>query len=320
MIKFDLLANGLGLPYDRKNQMICGNYQGYTILIQNLQKQKLCHVTMSVAASDESRGDVLTQPLQQYAAQKPEIQFASYTDRVVAVGIRNKRKISAEEAGRIIDEIVALFRTVGAVNCCQSCGSREDVGAYTVLGHFAILCPSCFEKAKAELSLAQNDLHRKSTNYAGGIVGAVLGSLAGALIWVLASQFGYIVGVSGLAFVIGGLYGFKKLGGKLNVAGFIISVVIAAAMLYFAENVSLTILIFNEFKDTYEISFFDAFRIIPEVLKDHDVFNGFVYDLAIGYLFLVIGGFSSAVSMFKEANLKYKMERLDRAAPEKISD
>lgn len=320
MIKFDLLANGIGLPYDRKSRMICGNYQGYTILIRNLQKQKLCHITMSVTASDESRGDVLTQPLQQYAAQKPEIQFASYTNRVVAVGIRNKRKVSAEEAGRMISEIIGLFRTVGAVNCCQACGSREDVGAYTIFGKVAILCPNCFEQAKADLSQAQSDLHRKSTNYAGGIVGAVLGSLAGALIWVLASQFGYIVGVSGLAFVIGGLYGFKKLGGKLNVAGFIISVVIAAAMLYFAENISLAILIFNEFKDTYDISFFDAFRAIPEVLKDHDVFSGFAYDLAIGYLFLVIGGFSSAVSMFKEANLKYEMKRLERGAPEKTSD
>lgn len=311
MIKFNLLADALGLPYDKKNRILCGSYQGYSILVQNLEKQKLCRITMSAAAPDEGAGDLLSQPLRQYASQKPEIQFASYENRVVTVGIRNNRKASAESAARVVGELTGLFRSAGAGNCCQSCGSREDIGIYSVFGKYAVLCPACFDRAKAELSDAQSDLHRKTTNYAGGIVGALLGSLVGVLIWVLASQFGYIVGVSGLAFIIGSLYGFKKLGGKLNVLGFILSVVIAAAMLYFAEHLSLSIEIFTQFKDTYEITFFDAFRAVPEFLKEGGILKAVVYDLAVGYLFLVIGGFSSAVSIFKEANLQYKMERLD---------
>ena len=312
MIKFDALGQGIGLPFDKKQLLICGKYQGYSILIRSLQRQGLCHITMSAKVPGENVGDVLTPTLQRYAASRPEIQFTSYKGHVISIGIKNTAKITAENVIKISNELVTLLRTNGMINCCQTCGSEEDVGIYTVFGEHAILCPTCFERSKSELALAQNAIHTKKTNYAFGIVGALLGSLLGVLIWVIAAQFGKIVGISGIVFIVGSLYGFKKLGGKLNIAGLIISALISVAMLLFAEYLTFAIEIFQQYKNEYDITFLDAFRAVADFLEDEEVYRVLLHDVVIGLLFLVAGGVTSAISIFKNENLKYKMERLDR--------
>lgn len=105
--------------------------------------------------------------------------------------------------------------------------------------------------------------------------------------------------------------GYEKFGGKMNVVGMIISLVIAVGMLYFAENIAVALEIYNAYKGDYEITFFDAFRSIPKFLKEEDVFRPFITDLGIGYLTMIAASVSSIVSTYKQANLKLEMVRLD---------
>lgn len=143
-------------------------------------------------------------------------------------------------------------------------------------------------------------------------MGALIGALPGVALWIIIGELGKIAAVSGLVLMLGSIFGFKKLGGgKLNIGGIVISVVVAAGMLFLAEYSSLALDVYNAYKADYDISFFDAFRVVPKFLKDGDVFHGFVYDLVIGYVMLIAAAATSVYHAFKQANLKYEMQKLN---------
>ena len=58
-----------------------------------------------------------------------------------------------------------------------------------------------------------------------GIVGALIGSLIGAVVIVIVGQLGYVAAVSGLVMAICTLKGYEMLGKKLGTPGIIISCV-----------------------------------------------------------------------------------------------
>ena len=56
----------------------------------------------------------------------------------------------------------------------------------------------------------------RQENVAAGLVGALLGSLAGVLCTVVIGQMGYVTSISGLVMAVGALKGYELLGGRLS--------------------------------------------------------------------------------------------------------
>lgn len=61
---------------------------------------------------------------------------------------------------------------------------------------------------------------------AGGILGAFLGTLIGAICIVLVNQFGYIASISGVVMGVCALKGYQILGKKMSLKGIIICVIL----------------------------------------------------------------------------------------------
>lgn len=55
-----------------------------------------------------------------------------------------------------------------------------------------------------------------------GIIGAVLGVLLGAALWVFLGRIGFIAGIAGYAIVFCGMKGYELLGGHLSKGGIIL--------------------------------------------------------------------------------------------------
>ena len=104
--------------------------------------------------------------------------------------------------------------------------------SYTHLinGSCRSICSACFGKMQENIATAQADIKAKPGNYVTGIVGALLGSLIGVIAWVLVYQLGYIAAIVGLIMAVCTIKGYQLLGGKLNIAGVIICVVIMIEM------------------------------------------------------------------------------------------
>ena len=70
---------------------------------------------------------------------------------------------------------------------------------------------------------------------AGGILGAFLGTLIGAICIVLVNQFGYIASISGVVMGVCALKGYQILGKKMSLKGIIICVILILLMVYISN-------------------------------------------------------------------------------------
>lgn len=131
-------------------------------------------------------------------------------------------------------------------------------------------------------------------NLLGGLVGACLGALLGGALWVLIGQLGYIAGLAGLVMAICALKGFQLLGGKLTVVTVLIVFTIVLITVYFAQRISYSISLYNAWKGDIDWTFFDAYRILPELVDNSpDLKSSFLGDLLIGLVLTVIGSFGA---------------------------
>lgn len=306
-----VFAQETGLIYDPKRRSAYGLFNGYQLVIQDVINQKQFAVTMDINGGTPEQANEVAQYMLTLAQQRPQVKFAHFDANTITIAVKSTGKNAMENLREVLSAVTGYCRSNSMVSCCKHCGTQSDLAPFSINGKCTVMCNNCFEKIKAELSVAQQEIKAKKGNIVTGIVGAFLGSLIGVVLWVIAAQLGYIVAVVGLVFAVCAIKGYEKFGGKLNVGGIVIAILIAVAMLYLAENISLAVEIYNHYKADYDISFFDAFSSIPEFMEEASVRNAVLGDLGIGYLFMAAASFSSVISIYKNANLKHELIRLD---------
>ncbi len=127
----------------------------------------------------------------------------------------------------------------------------------------------------------QGGLAEKPVNIVTGIVGAFVGVLIGVVLWIVIYQLGIIAGIAGFVMMICAFKGFELLGGRMNLAGAIICIVLVLIAVYFANNISVAISIMQEMDS---VSFSSAYKSISEFRKLFSEFNeAYLHDLLIGY-------------------------------------
>lgn len=121
----------------------------------------------------------------------------------------------------------------------------------------------------------------KPVNIVTGIVGAFVGVIIGVVLWVIIYQMGFIAGIAGFVMMICAFKGFELLGGRMNIAGAVICIVLVLLAVYFAHNISVAISIMQEMDD---VSFSAAYKSIPEFRKLVSEFDkAYLHDLLFGY-------------------------------------
>lgn len=315
MIDLKRFALDGGLSFDGKHMLAHGSYRGYPVIVQYQQQNRRVVLVVSVQA-DEAQAAALTDYLAQLGANDTKAGvFASYSGHTVTAGMKQSSYSKKDHGATValFDNILAYCASNRLAPCCAVCGGTTELGIYSTLNSYQSLCPACFEKEKCDLAAAQQEIHSKPTNYAAGLLGAVLGALPGVALWFAIGELGKIAAISSLVVMLGSIYGYKKLGGgKLNAGGVAISVAVAVGMLFLAEYGSLSYDIYKAYKDQYDITYQEVFRKLPVLLKDNpELWQGFVSDLVIGYIFLIATAASSVYHSFKDANLKCEMKKLN---------
>ncbi|MVB11690.1 hypothetical protein CAFE_24130 [Caprobacter fermentans] len=304
------LAQDTGMTYDQKRMSAFGYYQGYQMIIRNVPNVRVFEIRFYVNGGTPEQAKAVQDYFAGLSQSNPAVKSAVFDGVGASVQVKSNGKNRMEALKEVLNSVLSVCRSSSMVSCCKYCGAQTNLGVYSLGGECASLCGGCFEKAQSDLSMAKQSLKEQKSNIAGGIVGALLGSLIGVALWVIVYQLGYIAGIVGFVMAVCCMKGYEKFGGKLNAAGMVISLLIAVAMLYFAENVSLALEIYNEFKTEYDITFFDAFRAIPEFMKDDSVSRSVLSDLAMGYLLMLVASVSSIRATYQNANLKHEMKKL----------
>lgn len=174
-----------------------------------------------------------------------------------------------------------------------------------------------------EKIMKKSDDPDRKENVILGIVGAVLFSLAGGLMWMGLYYAGFFAGISGLAGVVASIYGYIIFGGKISKKGIIIAVIAAFLSLVLGWYMCLTIDIHDAFNSWYEEgevvrvpSVFECFTLGPDFLADPDVAGAYFKDLALGLFLAIIGAGGFVVRSFKKTNVAKAPQN---EAPQQIS-
>lgn len=126
----------------------------------------------------------------------------------------------------------------------------------------------------------------KKERVAGGILGAFIGSLIGAVCIILLEQFGYIASISGVVMGICAVKGYQILGKHISTKGIIICTVFMIIMIYFSNWFCYALAV----SEVYEADVMSSFIAVPELMGEGAIDAGMYYkDLIMLYLFTALG-------------------------------
>lgn len=127
-----------------------------------------------------------------------------------------------------------------------------------------------------------------SERYILGIIGALIGSALGMVVWCIFGALGYISWLGGLALAAGAFFGYMIGARTIGKLGMLLIVIILAGSVYVGNRLSYSIDLYREFQDFKEedAGFYDYFDMdpnasIPEIFMNFDKYYeglGEVYD------------------------------------------
>ncbi len=122
-----------------------------------------------------------------------------------------------------------------------------------------------------------------NTSLGKGILGAVIGSLPGLILWVILGYFGWTVGYVGLLIAFGVTFGYMKMGGEMSKAGAAVCIVTLLVTIYLGVHLSWSMYLFDMRPNLgLGTCIFGLFDYIIDA-------GEFVKSLLIGYVFGILG-------------------------------
>lgn len=289
-----------GFRLEREQNVMHGMYNGIIVLIVPVsatnQYQIQLHVNLEKSLAKPQFLDYLGALRQIYSY----VTYAGYNGMdTVSLSIQSREDKDRENLAEIIDSVTAKCSQCGLHSCCTHCKSVEVLYPAAVDGVPVLLCQNCLTRTMNEVS-AQS---QKKENVLLGLIGAAVGVLLGAVLWVIIGQVGFIAGIAGYVIVLCGMKGYQMLGKDMSRIGVIICVILSCLAIVGAEFVSLGLVIYKELSDTYYhyISLGDAFSLIPDFLGEPEVVGIIVKDLIVGYILAIWASFSLVRSQWKRA-------------------
>lgn len=293
------LSADIGFTYDASTNTIYGTKNGYEILIYAADPTYPYFFTITTTA--RSANAVLGK--EENTLFKKSVSSAvslSQENDLIIVTTKNNTKNQEKIRKNLLDilnTLTTFLRERNFVPCCQSCGASAQTVGFMLNGTRLHLCAECAAKVKSENEATAQKWEQKSVNLFGGIIGAILGSLIGVVCIVIFGQLGYVAALSGTLMAFCTLKGFDKLGGKLTVPGIVLSCIIMVGMTYLGNRLDWAIEFSNAMKEYYDVSIFDAFRMVPELVESTDVMGDYIVSFLQQMLFILIGAVPTIISI-----------------------
>lgn len=312
MANYQTQLQSLGYKYDTTSTTGYTKINGFAFSVHIDASSKVYTVSAACRPQDQNGEAEMNKYLQQFASErKKNVNIAAFNNNniVISYNIGMTANITAnvKEAG---DAILYFASQCGFIPVCPQCGQPLNTDFYSISGKVVSLCPNCFSNAQNSVMANAQAEAETVTNYPLGILGAALGGLAGAVIWIIFSMLGRIVFLAGFAAGSGGLFGFQKLGKKMSNAGIVISLVISLAMLFAGMYFALAIDVYNAFSEYYNISFSDSFSLIPYIFQDSEMLSAICMDWGIGLVTFIVSAVISIIHFKKERKVKNQAVKL----------
>lgn len=313
---YSALASALGFRYDTVNNVLCGQKDGYDIIIYAADAGSPYLLTVHTAAKNAYGANITKEQTKELVKSVKPMTMCSQNGNditaTISAGIGNRVKLEKmqESMTEGLTALTNFLRGKGFTPCCSICGKEEEVSAHRSSGSYYHLCAEC-EKSMREKIATTNEPKRE--NVIGGIVGALLGSLLGVICIIVLGQLGYVAALSGAVMALGVLKGYELLGGKLTKKGVVICVVIMLIMAYVGDRLNWAILLYREGGGAdIGYTIFECYRIIPDALAAGMIRKeAYIMDVVLIYVFLLLGAVPTIRKNLKEKQEEGRMVKLE---------
>ena len=202
-----------------------------------------------------------------------------------------------------MEDITAFLKDVTATDCCPFCGETlegsEDIRLVGTYGRMFHAHEHCFDEYTEQVKSGEIKEAQAPNNTLRGLLGAILGSLAGCIIWALMFLFtDYFVVIVAFLISMGAAFMWGKFGGKNNKTT--IAVVWAVSIIMMLLTMLASYLIF------------------VAVSVDGNVFENFIYNLQvtpsfrslvivdtlISFVFIIVANVYMTINVLKTQKLE----------------
>lgn len=317
MANYQMQLQSLGYKYVQSAATGYAKINGIPFKVNINVSAKTYTVSASCCPQDENGAVTLNSYLQQFSAdRKKTVNMANYSNNTISIVYR--MGMSADITANVKEATDAIMHFVtqsGCIPVCNACGQPVATDFYSVRGNVHNLCPNCFNQVQSTMLQQANTDSQTSVNYPLGILGAIIGGLAGAVLWIIFSLMGRVVVVAGLLAGFLGVLLFEKLGKKLTLPGLFISLGISLIMLLIGMYFALAIDIYNELGSYlqdygYQMSFFEAFSYIPYVFQDSEMIGAIIHDWGFGIIGYILTAVVSIAGFFNKRKVQNQAVRL----------
>lgn len=132
----------------------------------------------------------------------------------------------------------------------------------------------------------------QNKSIAKGILGAVLGSLPGIILWIIVAYLGYTAAIVGFVIALGIIFGYSKFGGPLNGAGVAVCIAVMVVALYAGVHLSWSAMLYPIHPSIPSVVFG-----LYGYLSKYSMIGDFLGSLGMGYLFGLLGGVGTISKM-----------------------
>ncbi len=322
VISKKLMPTLLDGSMQEQNGIIYGRFHGLEVLMCRYigsGNQTVMRVRVN-AANDDENATGLAEYMTSLKLEEKFVATAEVEGKSVLVDIliNTTAKKQITRINDIVGKVVAYLEMGAYHSGCSLCGKAgEDefgnkvLGKYIVEGSAYSLCPECAEKLKQGLDLNAKDVKNTKSNLALGIVGAVIGAALGGVLWILIGKLGYIAGIAGFAIVALAIAGYGKLGKAVDIKGVVVSIIASILVLYLSNRILWSWSLYDELKQYYEVTFFDAYNVMYDVLAELELDGEYWGDFFIGFIFTVLASIGTIVKTFRASTGAYIFKKID---------
>ncbi|MDE5994483.1 MAG: hypothetical protein K2G60_03105 [Oscillospiraceae bacterium] len=293
------------------NKYISGRCKGFYVTVNTTQNGMY-----SFQISAHSDYDPGNEALRNFVESRKSVtkQIQSVTAYNNSITVVSTRAFLAKKIPQHVNEaimpIIDFLASNGYVSGCMQCGSQtSQIDCYDINGTNHYLCSECVGKVEGALADRKQNILANKSKLIPGIVGALLGSLIGCVVYFLVWQLGYIAAIAGLVTAVCAFKGYEILGGVVDKKGVIVCVIMIILSVLLANKLVWAYDAYSALKE-YGASFFDCFRSIKGIISEANLTNEYYGDLVMAYLMTALGSARSVINTFKSSTGSYKVKKM----------
>lgn len=300
----------LGLKYDKKASMAWGVHRGFTMTLETRNVSNQQQICIALCAGIQ--GAPIQSGYLQSVRLPDKVRCSTDSFRINMVfavsGKHDDNVIKVAEATKMMIDFISGN---GAVNCDEA-GKAGSTAVWRVRGRYAFLSEELAEMVQAKISQNSAVEAEKKENYVLGIVGALLGSVAGGALILLIARLGIISWLCSIVMGLAVVFCYKKLAKKFSIFGFVVCTVVSIAMTFFVFNLDAAISLYQAFQDAdmTDMTFGYCFQNVKLLYTLIDAMDTYNHNLILMMLAGIVGALGAGWMEYANQKEQFEMYKV----------